>query len=233
MQPAWADPANEHGESILRCAAHPRRIAQAQQCQAPAPGYDRLPERRFQFVPLWGMAAYFIYAPRRLECPRCGIHVEHLPWALGKRPVTLSFAWAKLLSWQRGDGRDLGTGAHGLDRHLRSRGQRDLLQEAQVHDTCLSRGKKNGARSRGLSSSRDLRSPPGIQQTLCCPQQQTSATFRPIDIVTKISSATRCGSIIIVDQHVDRHRRRSPNLRKDAPYAPWLDQGRQGRPRDG
>jgi transposase len=84
---------------------HQSKLGKCSQCQAPAPGYDRLPERRFQFVPLWGMAAYFIYAPRRLECPRCGIHVEHLPWALGKRPVTLSFAWflaswAKLLSWQ-------------------------------------------------------------------------------------------------------------------------------------
>jgi transposase len=51
------------------------------------------------------LATYFIYAPRRLECSRCGIHVEHLPWALGKRPVTVSFAWflaswAELLSWQ-------------------------------------------------------------------------------------------------------------------------------------
>jgi transposase len=89
----------------IRLRPHQRQLGKCSQCQAPAPGYDRLPERRFQFVPLWGMAAYFIYAPRRLECPRCGIHVEHLPWALGKRPVTLSFAWflaswAKLLSWQ-------------------------------------------------------------------------------------------------------------------------------------
>jgi transposase len=50
------------------------------------------------------MPTYFIYAPRRLECNRCGIHVEHLRWALGKRPITMSFAWflaswAKLLSW--------------------------------------------------------------------------------------------------------------------------------------
>ena len=84
---------------------HERKLGKCSQCQAPAPGYDRLPERRFQFVPLWGMATYFIYAPRRLECRRCGIHVEHLPWALGKRPVTVSFAWflaswAKLLSWR-------------------------------------------------------------------------------------------------------------------------------------
>ena len=85
--------------------AHQRKLGKCSQCRTPAPGYDRLPERRFQFVPLWGMATYFIYAPRRLECFRCGIHVEHLPWALGKRPITVSFAWflanwAKLLSWR-------------------------------------------------------------------------------------------------------------------------------------
>ena len=85
--------------------AHHRRLGTCSQCRAPAPGYDRLPERRFQFVPLWGLSAFFVYAPRRLECGRCGIHVEHLPWALGKRPITQSFAWflaswAKLLSWQ-------------------------------------------------------------------------------------------------------------------------------------
>jgi transposase len=74
-------------------------------CQKPARGYDRLAERRFQFVPLWGLATFFIYAPRRVECAKCGICVEHMPWALGKRPLTQSFAWflaswAKLLSWQ-------------------------------------------------------------------------------------------------------------------------------------
>jgi transposase len=74
-------------------------------CQKPAPGYDRLAERRFQFVPLWGIATYFRYAPRRVQCSEHGICVEYLPWALGKRPLTASFAWflaswAKLLSWQ-------------------------------------------------------------------------------------------------------------------------------------
>lgn len=74
-------------------------------CQRPAAGYDRLAERRFQFVPLWGVATYFVYCPRRVECGRCGICVEHMPWALGKRPLTQSFAWflaswAKLLSGQ-------------------------------------------------------------------------------------------------------------------------------------
>jgi transposase len=74
-------------------------------CQKLAPSYDHQRKRRFQFVPLWGIPSYFHYAPRRLNCASCGIHVEHLPWALGKRPLTKSFAWflatwAKLLSWQ-------------------------------------------------------------------------------------------------------------------------------------
>ena len=29
--------------------------AGARECRRPAPGYDRLPERRWLFVPLWGM----------------------------------------------------------------------------------------------------------------------------------------------------------------------------------
>lgn len=74
-------------------------------CQKPAPGYDRLPERWFQFVPLWGIAVYFLYALRRVECVNCGIVVEEVPWALGKRPLTKSFAyflaqWAKHMSWR-------------------------------------------------------------------------------------------------------------------------------------
>ena len=89
----------------IRLRPDQRKSGKCSRCRRPARGYDRLRERRFQFVPLWGLTTYFIYAPRRLECPRCGIHVEHLPWALGKRPVTVSFAWflaswAKLLTWQ-------------------------------------------------------------------------------------------------------------------------------------
>ncbi len=74
-------------------------------CKEPAPGYDRLAERRFQFVPLWGIAVFLLYALRRVACPKCGIVVEEVPWALGKRPLTKSFAyfladWAKHLSWK-------------------------------------------------------------------------------------------------------------------------------------
>jgi hypothetical protein len=50
--------------------AHQGKHGKCSQCLLPAPGYDRLAERRFQFVPLWGMTTWFVYAPRRLECVR-------------------------------------------------------------------------------------------------------------------------------------------------------------------
>ena len=34
-------------------------------CGLVRPGYDRLPRRRFEFVPLWGIKVFLVYAPRR------------------------------------------------------------------------------------------------------------------------------------------------------------------------
>jgi transposase len=74
-------------------------------CGRPGAGYDRLPQRRFEFVPLWGMAVYFLYAMRRVECRSCGVTVERVPWAEGKCHLTTSYrwflaGWAKRLSWE-------------------------------------------------------------------------------------------------------------------------------------
>lgn len=74
-------------------------------CGQKRPGYDRLPARRYQFVPLWGIALFFVYAPRRVDCPRCGIKVEQVPWAIGKDRLTTTYEWflarwAQRLSWQ-------------------------------------------------------------------------------------------------------------------------------------
>jgi len=41
-------------------------------CQQPAAGYDRLAERRFEFIPLWGYAVILRYAMRRVDCRGCG-----------------------------------------------------------------------------------------------------------------------------------------------------------------
>jgi len=48
----------------LEVALHARKNGRAicAGCGRPGPGYDRLPARRFQFVPLWGMAVFFVYA---------------------------------------------------------------------------------------------------------------------------------------------------------------------------
>jgi transposase len=78
---------------------------QCSHCLRPAPGYDHLPERRFLFVPLWGLAVWFVYRSRRVQCDEHGVVVEHLPWAQGKRPVTTAMRlflarWARRLSWR-------------------------------------------------------------------------------------------------------------------------------------
>ncbi len=73
-------------------------------CGHKRPGYDTLPKRRFEFIPLWGHKVYFLYAPRRVDCPCCGVHVERMPWVEGKRHLTEAYSWflagwAKRLSW--------------------------------------------------------------------------------------------------------------------------------------
>jgi len=74
-------------------------------CGKKRPGYDRMPQRLFSFIPIWNMAVNFEYAPRRVECPLHGVVVERLPWASGKHHCTTAFevylaSWARLLSWQ-------------------------------------------------------------------------------------------------------------------------------------
>ncbi len=73
-------------------------------CGQPGPGYDTMGQRRFEFVPLWGIAVFFLYAMRRVNCPVCGVKVERVPWVEGKRHLTTTYAWflagwAKRLSW--------------------------------------------------------------------------------------------------------------------------------------
>jgi transposase len=73
-------------------------------CGKTGPGYDTQPQRRFEFVPLWGIAAFFLYAMRRVHCADCGVKIERVPWAEGKKHLTTSYCWflagwAKRLSW--------------------------------------------------------------------------------------------------------------------------------------
>ena len=84
---------------------HRRNRPRCAGCEQPGPVYDRLTPRRFEFVPLWGLRVFLLYAMRRVDCPRCGVTVERVPWADGKHQLTTTYMWflarwAKRLSWQ-------------------------------------------------------------------------------------------------------------------------------------
>lgn len=94
-------------ERVLEIEVRPRANARAicSVCGQACAGYDRLPARRFEFVPLWNIKVFLVYAPRRVECPTCGVRVEHMPWSAGKSALTQAYAWflarwAKRLSWK-------------------------------------------------------------------------------------------------------------------------------------
>jgi len=68
----WVNDAKEPTVEVELCArANSRAICSG--CGHRRPGYDKLPVRRFEFIPLWGIKVFFLYAPRRVECRRCGV----------------------------------------------------------------------------------------------------------------------------------------------------------------
>lgn len=84
---------------------HARNRPRCSGCGRRGPQYDQLAPRPFEFVPLWGLAVFFLYIMRRVDCPTCGVRVEAVPWATGKHTVTTTYAWflagwAKRLSWR-------------------------------------------------------------------------------------------------------------------------------------
>jgi transposase len=85
---------------------HARNRPLCSRCGRRGPGYDTLkPARHFVFVPLWGVPVTFVYAMRRVDCVRCDVRVEQVPWADGKSHLTKAFAWflarwAKRMSWK-------------------------------------------------------------------------------------------------------------------------------------
>jgi transposase len=51
-----------------------------------------LPERRFEFIPLWGVLVFFLYQMRRVSCSQCGVVVEYVPWGDGKHQLTEAYS---------------------------------------------------------------------------------------------------------------------------------------------
>jgi len=92
----------------IEIAVRPRKGSRAvcSRCHQPAPGYDQLPERRFEFIPFWGFLVFLLYSMRRVDCRRCqAVVVEEVPWSDGKRTLTRAYMlflarWARKLSWK-------------------------------------------------------------------------------------------------------------------------------------
>lgn len=101
---AW-DPAAT--DQTLLITVRPRRGSQGycSGCGKRSRTYDTMRPRRFQFISLWGISVFLVYAMRRIDCKSCGVTVEMVPWADGKKRITSSFGWllatwAKRLSWK-------------------------------------------------------------------------------------------------------------------------------------
>lgn len=95
-----------HGGLALEVTIRPhgRHRPRCSRCRRRGSQYDRLDVRSFEFVPLWGIPVFFVYARRRVACVVCGPTVEEVPWATGKQHLTTTYAWflagwAKRVSW--------------------------------------------------------------------------------------------------------------------------------------
>jgi transposase len=92
----------------IEIAVRPRQgsVAVCSRCRRPAPGYDQLAERRFEFIPFWGFLVFLLYSMRRVDCRHCqAVVVEEVPWGYGKRQLTKAYIlflarWARRLSWK-------------------------------------------------------------------------------------------------------------------------------------
>jgi transposase len=97
---------HESGPPALVVRVRPRKNGRphCSGCGRRGPVYDRLEDRRFEFVPVWGIVVYLVYRMRRVNCKRCGVTVEMVPWCDGKNQLTTTYrwflsTWAKRLSW--------------------------------------------------------------------------------------------------------------------------------------
>ena len=96
------------GETVLQVPIRPRKNGRPKcsRCGRCGPVHDRSREARwFQFVPLWGIAVFFVYRMRRVNCAWCkDVVTEQVPWATGKHQMTDSLRWfladwGKRMSW--------------------------------------------------------------------------------------------------------------------------------------
>jgi transposase len=47
----------------------------------------------FEYLLLWGLGVFFVYWMRRVNCRRCGVRVDQIPWGVGKHRQTRKYQW--------------------------------------------------------------------------------------------------------------------------------------------
>jgi transposase len=90
---------------VIELAAKHRRRLPCSKCQRRSRVRDQLAQRAWRHAPLWGIAVVLVYAPWRVDCTTCGVHVEAIPWSAGKSPISVPLVvmlatWARLLAWE-------------------------------------------------------------------------------------------------------------------------------------
>jgi transposase len=61
------------------------------ECGFRAPGYDRAAPRRWRHLGIGRLRVWLEYAPRRVECAKCGVKTEKVPWAEHRGRFTRDF----------------------------------------------------------------------------------------------------------------------------------------------
>jgi transposase len=94
-------------EEGLEVEIVPRRGSRAicSVCGKRRPGYDIISERAWRHVRCWGIEVWLKYSPRRVNCRKCGVKVEAMPWSRGKSTLSVPLmillaVYAKILSWE-------------------------------------------------------------------------------------------------------------------------------------
>lgn len=96
----------EHEEGLLiHLDAKRRRKLTCSHCGRRARVRDRLKERTWRHVPLWGIQVLLSYRPARVKCASCEVVVEEIPWSMGKSPLSEGLVqvlaiWSRLLAWE-------------------------------------------------------------------------------------------------------------------------------------
>ena len=71
---------------------HPRwQKPRCGMCGRRCPGYDQRPARLWRHLGLGRCRVWLRYAPRRVDCPDCGVRVEQVPWARQESVFTHDF----------------------------------------------------------------------------------------------------------------------------------------------